>query len=183
VPAIMMAAMMIHGISPGPLLIQQQPEMFWGFIASMYVGNVVLLILNLPFVGIFVNLLRVPYAFLYPSILVFATLGVYAVNNSVVDVWIMAATGLLGYLLRKFDFEIAPIVLGLVLAPMLELSFRQSLAMSAGSYAIFVSRPIAAVMLGIGLVLLLLGLRPFVAGAMGSRAAVGLRPAAPRDGE
>jgi putative tricarboxylic transport membrane protein len=160
VPAIMMAALMIHGISPGPMLIQQQPQLFWGFIASMYVGNVVLLILNLPFVGLFVNLLRIPYSFLYPSILAFATLGVYAVNNSLVDVWIMAGSGLLGYLLRKFDFEIAPIVLGLVLAPMLELSFRQSLAMSAGDFAIFVSRPIAAVMLLTGLVLLLLGLRP-----------------------
>jgi len=182
VPAIMMAAMMIHGISPGPLLIQQQPQMFWGFIASMYVGNVVLLILNLPFVGIFVNLLRIPYGYLYPSILAFATLGVYAVNNSVVDVWIMTLTGLLGYVLRKFDFEIAPIVLGLVLAPMLELSFRQSLAMSAGNYAIFATRPITAVMLGVGLVLLLLGLRPIFSRAVGWRAAIGPEPAARREG-
>jgi putative tricarboxylic transport membrane protein len=183
IPAIMMAAMMIHGIAPGPLLIQQQPQMFWGFIASMYVGNVVLLILNLPLVGIFVNILRIPYSFLYPSILAFATLGVYAVNNSVVDVWIMAGMGLLGYVLRKFDFEIAPIVLGLVLAPMLELSFRQSLAMSAGSYAIFVTRPITAVMLLVGLALLLLGLRPIFTGAVGWRAAIGLAPAARREGE
>jgi putative tricarboxylic transport membrane protein len=174
VPAIMLAALMIHGISPGPLLIQQQPQLFWGFIASMYVGNVVLLILNLPFVGIFVNILRIPYSFLYPSILAFATLGVYAVNNSVVDVWIMAATGLLGYVLRKFEFDIAPIVLGLVLAPMLELSFRQSLAMSAGSYAIFVSRPITAVLLLVALALLLLGLRPIFTGGVDWRAAVGL---------
>jgi putative tricarboxylic transport membrane protein len=134
----------------------------------------VLLILNLPFVGLFVNLLRIPYSFLYPSILAFATLGVYAVNNSVVDVWIMAAMGLLGYVLRKFDFELAPIVLGLVLAPMLELSFRQSLAMSAGSYAVFVTRPIATVMLVVGLVLLLLGLRPVLAGGSRWRAALGL---------
>jgi putative tricarboxylic transport membrane protein len=159
IPAIMLAAMMIHGIAPGPQLIQQQPELFWGVIASMYVGNVVLLILNLPFVGIFVNILRIPYAYLYPSILAFATIGVYAVNNSVVDVWIMAGAGLAGYVLRKLDFELAPIILGLVLAPMLELSLRQSLAMSAGSYAIFATRPIAAVMLLIGLTLLLLGLR------------------------
>ncbi len=183
VPAIMLAALMIHGIAPGPLLIQQQPELFWGFIASMYVGNLVLLVLNLPFVGIFVNLLRIPYSFLYPSILAFATLGVYAVNNSVVDVWIMASTGLLGYALRKFDFEIAPIVLGLVLAPMIELSFRQSLAMSAGSYAIFLTRPITTVMLLVGLALLLLGLRPVVTKAMDWRAAIGLEPAAPREGK
>ncbi|HSF06616.1 MAG TPA: tripartite tricarboxylate transporter permease [Methylomirabilota bacterium] len=183
VPAIMLAAMMIHGIAPGPLLIQQQPELFWGFIASMYVGNVVLLILNLPFVGIFVNLLRVPYSFLYPSILALATLGVYAVNNSVVDVWIMASTGLLGYVLRKFDFEIAPIVLGLVLAPMMELSFRQSLAMSAGSYAIFFTRPITAVMLLLALTLLLLGLRPLLTGRVDWRAAIGLEPVARGEGK
>ncbi len=162
IPAVMMAAMMIHGISPGPLLITQQPELFWGFIASMYVGNVVLLILNLPMVGVFVNLLRIPYPILYPAILVFCVLGVYAVNGSVVDVWIMAVMGALGYLLRKFDFETAPVVLGLVLAPMLEMSFRQSLAMSSGSYAIFVNRSIAAAMLLVGLGLLLLSLRPIL---------------------
>ena len=174
VPAIMLAAMMIHGIAPGPLLIQQQPELFWGFIASMYVGNVVLLILNLPLVGLFVNILRIPYAFLYPAILAFATLGVYAVNNSVVDIWIMAGTGLLGYALRKFDFEIAPIVLGLVLAPMIELSFRQSLAMSAGSYTIFATRPITAVMLLVGLALLLVSFRHVFTGRTGWRGAIGL---------
>ncbi|MGH8648787.1 MAG: tripartite tricarboxylate transporter permease, partial [Burkholderiales bacterium] len=97
VPAIMLAAMMIHGIAPGPLLIQEQPALFWGVIASMYVGNVVLLVLNLPMVGIFVNVLRVPYSYLYPALLAFATLGVYAVNNSVVDVWIMAGAGVVGY--------------------------------------------------------------------------------------
>ena len=181
IPAIMMAALMIHGIAPGPLLIKEQPQLFWGFIASMYVGNVVLLILNLPLVGLFVNILRIPYSFLYPSILAFATLGVYAVNNSVVDVWIMAGTGLLGYVLRKFDFELAPIVLGLVLAPMIELSFRQSLAMSAGDYTIFVTRPIAVVMLLIGLALLLLSLRSIFVGAAGWRAAIGLEPDARRE--
>ncbi|MEK7782676.1 MAG: tripartite tricarboxylate transporter permease, partial [Candidatus Binatota bacterium] len=160
IPAVMIAAMMVHGISPGPLLIQQQPELFWGFIASMYVGNVVLLILNLPLVGLFINVLRIPYPLLYPAILVFCVLGVYAVNGSVVDIWIMMIMGALGYVLRKFDFETAPIVLGLVLAPMLEMSFRQSLSMSSGSYAIFVNRPIALVMLTVGLALLLLSLRP-----------------------
>ena len=160
VPAIMLAAMMIHGIAPGPLLIQEHPELFWGVIASMYVGNVVLLILNLPFVGLFVNVLRIPYGYLYPAILVFATIGVYSVNNSVVDVWIMAGAGLAGYVLRKLNFELAPIILGLVLAPMLELSFRQSLAMSAGNYTIFATRPITAVMLLVALTLLLVGMRP-----------------------
>jgi putative tricarboxylic transport membrane protein len=158
----MLAAMMVHGVSPGPLLIKQQPELFWGFIASMYVGNIVLLILNLPLVGLFVNLLRVPYPLLYPAILVFCILGVYAVNGSVVDVWIMLAMGALGYLLRKLSFETAPIVLGVVLAPMIEMSLRQSLAMSDGHYAVFLQRPIAATLLGVGVVLVLLSLRPLV---------------------
>jgi putative tricarboxylic transport membrane protein len=162
IPAVMLAAMMVHGVSPGPMLIKQQPELFWGFIASMYVGNLVLLILNLPLVGLFVNILRVPYPYLYPAILVFSILGVYAVNGSVVDVWIMLLTGLLGWVLRKLDFETAPIVLGLVLAPMIELSLRQSLAMSDGRYAIFLTRPISAVLLAAGLALVLLNVYSFV---------------------
>jgi putative tricarboxylic transport membrane protein len=162
IPAVMIAAMMVHGVSPGPLLIAQQPELFWGFIASMYVGNVVLLILNLPAVGIFVNVLRIPYSILYPAILMFCILGVYAVNGSVVDIGIMTAMGALGYMLRKLDFETAPVVLGLILAPMLEMSFRQSLSMSSGSFEIFINRPIALVMLTIGLALLLLGSLPIL---------------------
>jgi putative tricarboxylic transport membrane protein len=159
IPAVMLAALMVHGIAPGPRLIDEQPELFWGFIASMYVGNVVLLILNLPLVGLFVNLLRVPYTYLYSIILVFCVLGVYAVNQSLVDVWIMIGTGVLGYVLRKLGFEVAPVVLGLIIAPMLELSLRQSLALSAGSYLIFFERPIAAGMLAFGALVLLLSLR------------------------
>jgi len=177
IPAVMMAAMMVHGVSPGPMLIQQQPELFWGVIASMYVGNFVLLILNLPLVGLFVNLLRIPYPLLYPAILVFSVVGVYAVNGSVVDVWIMAVMGALGYLLRKLDFETAPIVLGLVLAPMLEMSLRQSLALSSGSYAVFVTRPIAATMLGIGLAVLLFSLRPLLTARADWRRKLGLEEA------
>src|SRR6266511_2227169 len=170
IPAVMLAAMMVHGVSPGPLLIQQQPALFWGFIASMYVGNVVLLILNLPLVGVFVNLLRVPYAILYPSVLAFCILGVYAVNGSVVDVWILLLMGGLGYLLRKLDFETAPIVLGVVLAPMLEMALRQSLAMSDGQYSLFVARPISATLLGVGLILITLGLQPLVTRGLDCRA-------------
>src|SRR5262245_969339 len=166
VPAVMLAAMMVHGVAPGPLLISSQPALFWGFIASMYVGNVVLLALNLPLVGLFVNLLRVPYPLLYPAILVMCVLGVYAVNQSVVDVWIMLATGVAGYLLRKLDFETAPIVLGLILAPMLEMALRQSLAMSDGHYAIFVVRPIAATLLALGVAVLVLGLLPLLSQAL-----------------
>jgi putative tricarboxylic transport membrane protein len=174
IPAVMLAAMMVHGVSPGPLLIKQQPELFWGFIASMYVGNVVLLILNLPLVGVFVNILRVPYSILYPSIIAFCILGVYAVNGSVVDVWIMLLMGGLGYLLRKLDFETAPIVLGVVLAPMLEMALRQSLAMSDGQYSIFVARPISATLLGGGLILITLGLRPLVTRGLDWRARLAL---------
>ncbi len=175
IPAVMLAAMMVHGISPGPLLITQQPELFWGFIASMYVGNVVLLVLNLPLVGVFVNLLRIPYPFLYPAILVFSVVGVYAVNGSVVDVGIMAVMGAVGYLLRKFEFETAPIVLGLVLAPMLEMSLRQSLALSSGRYAVFVQRPIAATMLLLGAALLLLSLRPLITAGLDWRRGLGVK--------
>jgi putative tricarboxylic transport membrane protein len=162
IPAVMLAAMMVHGVSPGPMVISQQPELFWGFIASMYVGNLVLLILNLPLVGVFVNLLRIPYPVLYPAIVVFCVLGVYAVNSSVVDVWIMLVMGILGYLLRKFGFETAPIVLGLVLAPTIEMSLRQTLAMSDGQYAVFLERPIAVTLLAAGALLVLLNLRSLI---------------------
>jgi putative tricarboxylic transport membrane protein len=174
IPAVMLAALMVHGVAPGPLLIKQQPELFWGFIASMYVGNVVLLILNLPLVGLFVNVLRVPYPLLYPAILAFSVLGVYAVNGSTVDVWIMLIMGAVGYVLRKLDFETAPVVLGVVLAPMLEMALRQSLAMSDGHYTIFLQKPIAATLLAVGAVLLLLALRPLVTKTLDWRARLAL---------
>ncbi len=174
VTAVMIAAIMVHGISPGPMLIQEQPELFWGFVASMYVGNVVLLILNLPLVGVFVNLLRIPYAYLYPCILAFCILGTYSVADSMVDVWIMLVMGGLGYVLRKFEFDLAPVALGLVLSPMLELSLRQSLAMSAGDYRIFLERPIATTMFGLGLLLFLLSIKPLFFKGKDWRAKVGL---------
>ncbi len=160
--AIMIAALMIHGVFPGPLLIRQNPEIFWGFIASMYVGNMVLIILNIPLVGLFVNLLRVPYRILYPLIVAFCFLGVYAINGSVFEVWIMMLMGFLGYALRKVDLEASPIVIGLVLTPMLENALRQSLIMSWGSYAIFFKRPISASLLAAAGVLLILALWPWV---------------------
>jgi len=174
VTAVMIAAIMVHGVLPGPMLIQQQPELFWGFVASMYVGNVVLLILNLPMVGLFVNLLRIPYGYLYPCILCFCILGTYSVSNSLVDVWILLAMGGIGYVLRKFRYDLAPVALGLVLAPMIELSLRQSLAMSAGDYGIFLQRPIATTMLALGAVLLLLALKPLVFKGKDWRETVGL---------
>ncbi|MGH7390948.1 MAG: tripartite tricarboxylate transporter permease [Candidatus Rokuibacteriota bacterium] len=174
--ALLLAAMMIHGVTPGPLLIKNDPQIFWAFIASMYVGNLVLLILNLPLVGLFVNLLRIPYPVLYPIVLLCSILGVYAVNHSIVDVWLMLAAGALGYVLRKLAFEPAPIVLGLVLAPMLELSLRQSLSLADGSYAIFVSRPISATLLAVAALLVVLALRPLVSRTMDWRGRLSAEP-------
>ena len=145
--AVLMAALLIHGVPPGPTLVNDHPEVFWGFVASMYVGNLMLLALNLPLVGIFVSVLRIPYAYLYPLIIMFCILGVYEVNHSTVDVWIMLIMGVVGYALRKFGFDPAPLVLGLVIAPIFEMSLRQSLVMSNGSWTIFFQRPIAASLL------------------------------------
>ena len=154
VTAVLMAALLIHGVPPGPTLVTDHPQVFWGFIASMYVGNIMLLALNLPLVGLFVTVLRIPYAYLYPLIIMFCVLGVYEVGHSIVDVWIMLIMGVVGYVLRKCDLDPAPLVLGLVIAPTLELSFRQSLTMSSGDFSIFVRRPISAVLLAVAALLL-----------------------------
>jgi putative tricarboxylic transport membrane protein len=156
VTAVLMAALLIHGVPPGPQLVNEHPQVFWGFIASMYVGNLMLLALNLPLVGLFVSVLRIPYAYLYPLIIMFCIIGVYEVSHSIVDVWIMLIMGGVGYLLRKFDFDPAPLVLGLVIAPTFELSLRQSLVMSGGDWIIFFNRPIAATLFAISGVLLAL---------------------------
>jgi putative tricarboxylic transport membrane protein len=147
--AVLMAALLIHGVPPGPTLVSDHPRVFWGFVASMYVGNLMLLALNLPLVGLFVNLLRIPYAYLYPLIILFCVIGVYEVNNSTVDVWIMLIMGVVGYGLKKFGFDPAPLVLGLVIAPIFEMSLRQSLIMSDGNWTIFAQRPIAAALLAL----------------------------------
>jgi len=162
IPAVLLAALMVHGIQPGPLLIAENPVVFWGLIGSMYLGNFVLLLLNLPLIGIFVNFLRIPYKYLYPTILMFCIVGVYAVNYSVVDLGIMVVMGILGFLMKKFDFEAAPVVLGLVLAPIMERSLRQALAMSDGSYGIFFAKPISLTfLLGSALLLALSALSIF----------------------
>jgi putative tricarboxylic transport membrane protein len=150
VTAVLMAALLIHGIPPGPALVNDHPDVFWGFVASMYVGNLMLLALNLPLVCLFVNVLRIPYAYLYPLVIMFCIVGVYVVNSSIVDVWIMLAMGVLGYLLRKFGLDPAPLVLGLVISPIFEMSLRQSLIMSNGNWTIFFTRPIALVLIIIG---------------------------------
>src|SRR4029079_17077137 len=162
VTAVLMAALLIHGVPPGPQLVSEHPQVFWGFIASMYVGNLMLLALNLPLVGMFVNVLRIPYSYLYPLIIMFCIIGVYEVNHSIVDVWIMLAMGVVGYLLRKFDFDPAPLVLGLVIAPTFEMSLRQSLIMSNGAWTIFFERPIAGSLLAVSAGLLVLSLVSFL---------------------
>jgi putative tricarboxylic transport membrane protein len=138
--AILISALTIHGVQPGPLLLADHPEVFWGLVASMYIGNVILLILNLPLVGIFVNLLRIPYTWLVPIILIISIIGVYSVNFSNADIWIMMISGVVGYVLRKFGYEMAPLLLALVLGDRLEENFRLALTMSGGSYAVFADR-------------------------------------------
>jgi putative tricarboxylic transport membrane protein len=138
--AILISALTIHGVQPGPLMLTHHPEVFWGLVASMYIGNVILLILNLPLVGMFVNLLRIPYVWLVPLILIISIIGVYSVNFSTADIWIMAISGTVGYVLRKFGYEMAPLLLALVLSDRLEENFRLALTMSGGSYATFLDR-------------------------------------------
>ena len=144
VMALLLGALMIHGIAPGPMFIAEHPDIFWGVIASMYVGNVMLLVLNLPLIGLWVQVLRVPYKILFPLILLFCLIGSYSINNSTFDVAIMLVFGVVGYLMRKYQFEGAPMVLAFVLGPMFEGSLRQSLLLSDGSFSIFFVRPIAA---------------------------------------
>ena len=169
VMAILIGALMIHGITPGPMLLKEQPDLFWGVIASMYVGNVMLLILNLPLIGLWVQLLRVPYSILFPLILFFCLIGSYAVNNSVVDVALMVFFGGLGYLMRKFEYEPAPLVLAFVLSPILEQALRQSLILSSGSFTIFLSRPISLGCLLVAAGLLIASLLSFWKGKMRAR--------------
>ena len=135
--------MMIHVVTPGPLLITEHPEVFWGLIASMYIGNVMLLILNLPLVGLFVKVLEVPSKVLMPLIILLCIVGAFAINNAVADIWIMIVFGILGFFLRKWNFSVAPLVLALVIGPMLENALMQSLLMSQGSLSIFYTQPLA----------------------------------------
>jgi putative tricarboxylic transport membrane protein len=155
---------MVHGLKPGPLLIAEHPDLFWGVIASMYVGNALLLILNVPLIGIWVQILRVPYRILFPLIVVFCLVGAYSINNSIFDVLVMTVFGILGYYLKKQAFEPAPMVLAFLLSPMLEESLRQSLLISDGSFAIFVTKPISAVALLVAAFLSLTSLVPAVRG-------------------
>jgi putative tricarboxylic transport membrane protein len=150
VTAMLLGALIIHGVQPGPLLMNQNPEIFWGVVASMYIGNAILLILNLPLVGVFANILRVPQYLLMGLILVFCLVGTYSVNNSFLDIYLLIIMGVVGYILRRFKFNLAPLLLGLVLGPMLEKAYCQALFMVKGDLWALVSRPITATLLVIG---------------------------------
>jgi TctA family transporter len=152
--ALMIGALMIQGIQPGPQVMTKQPELFWGVIASMWIGNLMLIIINLPLIGIWVALLRVPYYFLFPAIVVFCAIGAYSIGNSLFDLWLMLGFGLIGYFFIKIGVEPAPFVLGFVLGPMLEENFRRAMLISSGDALVFVERPISAVLLAISALLL-----------------------------
>lgn len=145
--AILLGALLIHGVNPGPLMISQHPDLFWGVIASMYIGNFVLLLLNLPFVPLFANILRIPKKVLLPLVILFCIIGMYTVNNSIFDIWMMLLFGGLGFLMRKWAYEGAPLLLALVLGPKMEVAFRQSLMISHGDFGIFIQRPISMIFL------------------------------------
>jgi len=158
--ALLLGAFVIHGLQPGPLMMSQNPKVFWGIVASMYVGNIMLLVLNMPLIGMWVQVLKAPYRILFPLILMFCIVGVFASGNAVFDVFVMIGTGLLGYLMRKFGYEAAPLVLAFVLGPMLENNLRKSLILSQGSFEIFVVRPISIACLALAALLLIAPLLP-----------------------
>jgi TctA family transporter len=143
VMALMVGAMTIHNIQPGPQVMTSNPALFWGLIASMWIGNIMLILLNLPLIGIWVKLLKIPYRLLYPAILVFCCIGVYTVNNSIFDVFITAGFGVIGYMFFKFGCEPAPLLLGFVLGPMMEENFRRALLLSRGDFTTFLTRPLS----------------------------------------
>ena len=142
--AILLGALMIYGLTPGPLLIKNSPDLFWGVVASMYIGNILLLILNLPLIPLWVSILKIPYSYLSSSIILFCLIGAYALNNSTTDIYVAVLFSLVGLLMKKLDFEPAPLVLAFVLGPLLETALRRSLIHSDGSFLIFIERPLSA---------------------------------------
>ena len=160
VMALMIGAMIIQGIQPGPSVMTEQPALFWGIVVSMWIGNVMLLILNLPLIGLWVKMIAVPYHYLYPAILVFCAIGTFSLSNSTFDVYLMAVFGLLGYIFHKFGCEPAPMMLGFILGPMMEEFLRRALLLSKGDPMVLVTRPISAVMLAVAVVLLFIVLTP-----------------------
>ena len=149
--AIMLSAFQSYGINPGPLLLVQQPDLVWGLIASLYIGNVMLLVLNLPLVGLWVQILRIPQPLLYGGILVFATIGTYGISRSVVDLLFLYAMGAVGFLMRRFDFPTAPVIIGMIVGPLAEQEFRRAMTISQGDWMIFVQKPLSLALLLIAL--------------------------------
>jgi putative tricarboxylic transport membrane protein len=162
VMALMIGAMIMQGIQPGPSVMTEQPVLFWGLIVSMWIGNLFLLVLNLPLIGLWVRMISVPYHFLYPAILVFCAIGVFSLNNATFDVYLMAIFGLLGYIFRKLDCEPAPMLLGFILGPMMEEHLRRAMLIGKGDATVFLTRPISATMLILALILLATVLAPAV---------------------
>src|SRR4051812_31119212 len=162
VMALMVGAMTIHGIVPGPQVMTKQPDLFWGLIASMWIGNLMLVVINLPLVGLWVSLLRVPYRLLFPAILIFCAIGVYSINNAPADAVMVAAFGLVGYWLVKHDFEPAPMLLGFVLGPLMEENLRRAMLIARGDPSTFFTRPISAVLLAIAASLLIVAVLPMI---------------------
>jgi TctA family transporter len=160
VMALMVGALIIQGIQPGPRMVESQPDLFWGLIASMWIGNVMLLIINLPLIGMWVKLLEVPYRFLYPSILIFCAIGVYSLQNNVFDVYQTALFGIFGYMCAKLRLEPAPMLIGFVLGPMMEEHLRRAMLLARGDPMVFVQRPISAVLLAIAAIALIAMLLP-----------------------
>jgi TctA family transporter len=162
VMALMVGAMTIHNIQPGPQVMTSNPELFWGLIASMWIGNAMLVILNLPLIGLWVKLLSVPYRWLFPAIVLFCAIGVYSTNNNSFDIWMVALFGLIGYIFIKLGCEPAPLLLGLILGPMMEEYLRRAMLISRGDWSVFVTRPISASLLAAAVVLLVIVLLPSI---------------------
>jgi putative tricarboxylic transport membrane protein len=152
--AVLMGAFIVNGITPGPFLFKEQPELVWTVIASFFVGNALLLILNLPLVGLWAKLLKIPFSYMCAGMLIFCVIGAYGLKQSLFDVWVMLGFGILGYLLRKLDFPIAPAILALILGPMMERSLRTTLEISGGSFAIFLDRPVALALLAVPVIVI-----------------------------
>lgn len=155
--ALMLGALMIHGIAPGPALVTEQPALFWGLIMSFWIGNLLLVILNVPLIGIWVRLLMIPYHLLFPAVLMFICIGTYSVNNSSFEVWLVVLFGFLGYVMRILDFPAAPLLLGFVLGPLMEEHFRRAMLLSRGEFSTFIDRPISATVMAITAILLAWG--------------------------
>ena len=162
VMALMIGALIIQGIQPGPTVVTSQPALFWGIIVSMWIGNVFLVILNLPLIGLWVRMITVPYHLLYPAILVFCAIGVYSLNSSTLDITLMAVFGLLGYVFSKLECEPAPMLLGFLLGPMMEEYLRRAMLLSRGDATTFLTRPLSASLLAVALIGLVIVLLPAI---------------------